>query len=415
MPEGSQDIQTTDMLNRLEQRKTDLIGPLEITFVNERVVDFTKPILTSGIVPVVKIPAAAAGDGRYNYSWLPLPSEIFIILKPFCAGVWLVTLLCFVAVSLFLYVINRFNPRERRYENEIFGGYDDDFGLAGSFLFAFSCLVWQGYPRAPRSISGRILTAFWWIFIVIFLMCYTAKLVFYLNQFPVGTARGNLATTGQASSDESLEDLMKEGYTFGVVKNSPTYYFFRQSRVPAYEKVWSLMKDAPNKSFVETPDDGYKKTMDGNFVFLTNSLSADYMTQREPCNLMTVGGLLTSQGIGLAVSTGSPLGNKLSEAILELKESGTIHKLYRKWWIDTGSCPGKAAAVGVAGISAAVRPLELSEFGGAYILLIIGAVLAAIALLLEILFARRQKKKATIVKKPEDTVIVETPAETAKV
>lgn len=79
-------------------QKTDLIGPLEITFVNERVVDFTKPILMSGIVPVVK-KSTAAGDGRYNFAWLPLPPEIFIILKPFSAEVWILTLICFVAVS----------------------------------------------------------------------------------------------------------------------------------------------------------------------------------------------------------------------------------------------------------------------------------------------------------------------------
>lgn len=265
----------------------------------------------------------------------------------------------------------------------------DDANVWGNDNICMRLLCFSiGYPRAPRSISGRILTAFWWIFIVIFLMCYTAKLVFYLNQFPV---QGNRATSGQAESEGSLDALMKEGYTFGVVKNSPTYYFFRQSRIPTYQKVWSRMEDAPNASFVETPNDGYKKAMDGNFAFLTSSLSADYALQNEPCSLMTVGGLLTSQGVGLAVSTGSPIAEKLNEAILEMRESGTIHKLYQKWWEQSGRCPKHAASVGVGGIQAS--ELKLSEFGGAYILLIIGAVLAAIALLLEILFSRRQKKK----------------------
>ena len=60
-----------------------------------------------------------------------------------------------------------------------------------------------------------------------------------------------------------------------------------------------------------------------------------FSIQRD-CNLTQIGGLLDSKGYGIATPKGSKWRDKLSLAILELQEKGTIQMLYNKWWKNTG-------------------------------------------------------------------------------
>ena len=63
------------------------------------------------------------------------------------------------------------------------------------------------------------------------------------------------------------------------------------------------------------------------------------MNNRLPCDTMKVGEDLDSKGYGIATQAGSLLTERLSRAILDLKEDGTLTNLQHLWWIKKGQCP----------------------------------------------------------------------------
>lgn len=139
--------------------------------------------------------------------------------------------------------------------------------------------------------------------------------------------------------------------------------------------------------FVSTYEEGVKRVLEGNYAFLMESTMLDYAVQRD-CNLTQIGGLLDSKGYGIATSKGSPWRDKISLAILELQEKGTIQILYDKWWKNTGdvcsrddkSKESKANALGVDNI------------GGVFVVLLCGLAIAILVAILE--FCWNSKKNA---------------------
>lgn len=55
--------------------------------------------------------------------------------------------------------------------------------------------------------------------------------------------------------------------------------------------------------FVSTYEEGTKRVMEGNYAFLMESTTLDYVVQRN-CNLTQIGGLLDSKGYGIGTPKG---------------------------------------------------------------------------------------------------------------
>ncbi len=55
--------------------------------------------------------------------------------------------------------------------------------------------------------------------------------------------------------------------------------------------------------FVSTYEEGTKRVKEGNFAFLMESTTLDYVVQRD-CNLTQIGGLLDSKGYGIGTPKG---------------------------------------------------------------------------------------------------------------
>lgn len=95
-----------------------------------------------------------------------------------------------------------------------------------------------------------------------------------------------------------------------------------------------------------------------------------------------------AQGYGIATPKGSLWRDKISLAILELQEKGTIQILYDKWWKNTGEIcsrdeknkESKANALGVENI------------GGVFVVLLCGLAFAILVAILE--FCWNSKKNA---------------------
>ncbi|CAH1800081.1 unnamed protein product [Owenia fusiformis] len=161
--------------------------------------------------------------------------------------------------------------------------------------------------------------------------------------------------------------------------------FFKQSKIPTYQRMWSFMESQEPSVFVKNSDEGISRVKEGNYAYLMESTMLDYTIQRN-CDLMQVGGLLDSKGYGIGTPVGSPYRDRISMAILSLQENGKIQLLYNKWWRNAGSCnrddkkkESKASALGVENV------------GGVFVVLLAGLALAVVVAIFEFMWAARKK------------------------
>lgn len=97
---------------------------------------------------------------------------------------------------------------------------------------------------------------------------------------------------------ESVEDLAKQQkIPYGCLASGSTQSFFKNSNFTTYARMWSFMESARPSVFVESNDKGVERVKKGEYAFLMESTSIEYIVERE-CDLYQVGGLLDSKGYG---------------------------------------------------------------------------------------------------------------------
>lgn len=140
---------------------------------------------------------------------------------------------------------------------------------------------------------------------------------------------------------EMPEDLLlNPNIKFGTLNSGIIIREFRFSNNSVNRKIWEHMrKNSPN-SFTKSNEEGIKKVRNGNYVYILPNTIGDYITHREPCDLVTHSKFLMNRGYGLAVQKGSALLPRLDKIISLLEMNGFLHRLYQKWWIDTSQCNG---------------------------------------------------------------------------
>lgn len=153
--------------------------------------------------------------------------------------------------------------------------------------------------------------------------------------------------------------------------------------------MWSFMESARPSVFVESNDKGVDRVKKGDYAFLMESTSIEYIIERE-CELYQVGGLLDSKGYGIATPPESPYRGIISDAILELQELGTLQELKNLWWSmkkGGGQCGPKDGAQKAAG---AASELGLANVGGVFVVLAGGSVIAVIICVSEFVWKMKQ-------------------------
>jgi hypothetical protein len=105
---------------------------------------------------------------------------------------------------------------------------------------------------------------------------------------------------------------------FGTLKNGSTMDFFRSSKIPIYERMWSIMQSTNPTVFVNTSKEGIARVLAGNYAYLMESTMIEFYKNHD-CNLQTIGGLLDSKGYGIALPKNSPLRDILSKTVLQVR------------------------------------------------------------------------------------------------
>ena len=73
------------------------------------------------------------------------------------------------------------------------------------------------------------------------------------------------------------------------------------------------------------------RASNGQFAAFVNKWYAEYIVNKQPCKLAMVGKFREAD-VGFAVANGSPLKERMDKALSELKKSGEVESLKRKWW-----------------------------------------------------------------------------------
>ena len=357
------------MIRELIDGKADLaVADLTITYEREAVVDFSMPFMNLGIGILFRKPKKE-------------PPKLFSFMSPLAIEVWIYLLTAFLGVTLFLFVIARFSPYEWVNPHPCVRDPDElenNFTMKNTLWFTIGCLMQQGCDIMPRALSTRVLAASWWFFILILVSSYTANLAAFLT------------VERMVNPIESAEDLAKQTKIhYGTVKSGSTEAFFKNSNFSTYARMWSFMESTRPSVFVETKSKGVERVKKGDYAFLMESTSIEFLLERE-CDLYQVGGLLDSKGFGIATPSESPYRALISDAILQLQEGGVLHTLKNRWWSEKlggGSCGPKDGAQKAAG---AASELGLANVGGVFVVLAGGSAIAIFICISEFIWKMKQ-------------------------
>uniref|UniRef100_A0AAY4D6U7 Glutamate receptor n=1 Tax=Denticeps clupeoides TaxID=299321 RepID=A0AAY4D6U7_9TELE len=359
---GSMDdkSQWNGMIKELMEHRADLaVAPLTITYLREKVIDFSKPFLNMGISILYRKPNST-NNGFFSF------------LNPMTPDIWVYILLAYLGVSCVLFVIARFSPYEW-YDahpcNPGSGVVENNFTLFNSFWFGVGSLMQQGSELMPKALSTRIIGSIWWFFTLIIISSYTANLAAFLT------------VERMDSPVDSADDLAKQTrIEYGVVRDGATMTFFKRSRVSTFEKMWAFMSSKPSTSLVKSIEDGIQRVLKSDYALLMESTTIDYATRRN-CNLTKVGGIIDSKGYGIGTPKGSPYRDKVTIAILSILEDGRLHMLKEKWWGGNNCQDEETREAG---------PMSIHNLGGIFIVLASGLVLSVFVAVGEFIYKLRK-------------------------
>ncbi|XP_051805350.1 probable glutamate receptor [Acanthochromis polyacanthus] len=342
------------MIGEVVRGEADLaVAPLTLTAVREQFVDMTTPFMQTGIGFILRKDVASE-------------ESTFSFLSPFSTEMWIGVLIAFLLTGLCIYLVGRISPTEWAEPDTD----EHSFTLLHSFWYITGALTLQGAGPHPKALSGRVVSAIWWIFAVLLLACY------------FGNFHSMLHSNSKHISIKSFEDLANQDVIdYGTVEAGSTMLFFKNSNNPVYRRIYERMER--KKSYVSSMEEGVRRTQEGNFAFIGEAVSLDLAVARY-CKLARSQEVISMRAYSIAAPLGSPLVKNLTNAILQLSESGELTYLRDKWWAS--SC---VSADG-AHVSEALLPYDLR---GLFLLLGLGLGVGLLLALLELLSRARHQAK----------------------
>ena len=123
----------------------------------------------------------------------------------------------------------------------------------------------QGSDVIPRAAATRTVAVIWWLFTLILISSYTAQLAAFLTV-------ERMSTPVESSADLAAQQRIK----FGTLSNGSTMEFFRESKIPIYERMWSIMQSSSPTVFVNSSREGIARVRAGNYAYLMESTMLEY-------------------------------------------------------------------------------------------------------------------------------------------
>ncbi|RUS84383.1 hypothetical protein EGW08_007845, partial [Elysia chlorotica] len=306
------------------------------------------------------------------------------MLKPFSAGLWILIILMFVVTSLALYAIGRFSP----YEDVAFVGKASTFEgltLSNSFLYVFSTLVLQGYTAAPKSMSGRVLTGVWWVFVVFTVAAYIAGLTVIL--FRVNPEIRTLPFT-------TLDELSRQKEVgLLVVRDSTAHRYLQSSGLKLESRLLAMVTANQDMLVVPSTAEGIRK------VCGMTERQREYLSLSLSVSLCLL--LYLSVSVSISVSLSLSLYLSLSASLFLSLSLSLYLSLLEKKWFHEGCLKDKPQNYIFEGVPFfdtfmgdpdVIMPMTITvtRFSAAFIMFTLGLLLAGLVLAGEIWWVRRR-------------------------
>lgn len=295
------------MIGEVVRGEADLaVAPLTLTAAREQFVDTTAPFMQTGISFILHWDQASEDEG-------------FSLLAPFSSDMWAGVLLAFLLTGVCIFLVGRISPSE--WAEPQTDQYS--FTLLHSFWYITGALTLQGAGPHPKALSGRVISAIWWLFAVLLLASYFGNFHLILN------------SSHKQTHIESFEDLASQNVIdYGTVDGGSTMSFFKNSDNAVYRRMYQHMER--QKSFVSSMEEGVRRTQEGNFAFIGEAVSLDLAVARH-CKLVRSEEVISMRAYTIAAPLGFRQLKNFTVAVLQLSESGELTFLRNKWWAS--SCP----------------------------------------------------------------------------
>ncbi|XP_042229089.1 glutamate receptor U1-like isoform X2 [Homarus americanus] len=349
----------TGMVGEVYRKEVEMaLGPTSITEAREKAIDFTVP---------------------FDYEpWdILIPESLVIVdltayLFPFAGLVWVGVLMSMVVVGMTEWLLGRGSqarvllyPRRHATSTYSFFHYVMD---------TFGCLVSQS-NRQPQTASVRMLAGWWWIFSVVVVASYSSKLI------------SSLTVRFTEPPVKSLQDLVESRkLLWTYLNNSAMEEVFKNSAPDTlFGKVGQLHKDKPGL-LVNGFDEGVAAVRSKKFAYFEDNswlefAVADDLATHGECRMSVVRDHFFSTRFGIILQPSSPYRDAFSLEILLMIQSGLMSAWKKEFWPVTHCVVKKNA-------KKPLRPLNLLDMVGTFVLLVAGFALGAIALFLELVVMR---------------------------
>ncbi|KAG1692283.1 Glutamate receptor ionotropic, kainate 2 [Nymphon striatum] len=229
------------MIGELIDKKADIaLAPLSMTIEREKVVDFSPPILHSGLSIIYKKPKV-------------LTFNIQSYLAPFSTNLWYImaasVFVCCACLHFFRLSCNEVECKS-------------EFHAKQNLFTIFTMITMQAIDVNPSKSVIRGVLWILWIWCIIMNIAYTA------NIFSV------LAMSRKSVPFKSLYEFSNQDeYKPLVLKNSANAAFFKNSSVNWRKRIWKKLLEREHESFVTTQAEGRQKIMEKKTAFICDYFS----------------------------------------------------------------------------------------------------------------------------------------------
>ncbi|XP_022776636.1 glutamate receptor 3.7 [Durio zibethinus] len=325
------------------------VGDIAIVKNRTKIVDFSQPYTTTGLVIVAPIRNSK--------------SSAWVFLKPFTLDMWCMTAAAFLIIAVVIWIL------EHRV-NDAFRGPPRK-QLVTMFMFSFSTLF-KTNQEVTVSTLGRVVMVVWLFLLMVITSSYTANLT-------------SILTVQQLSSPiTGIDSLISNTWPIGYQVGSFAYGYLSENLNIHRSRLVALHSPEEYESALRLGP------ANGGVAAIVDELPYVELFLSKRTDFGIIGQPFTKSGWGFAFKRGSALAVDMSTAILKLSENGKLQDIHDNWFCKMG-CPGERKR------NSEPNQLHLVSFWGLYLLcgsITLGALLVFILRTVRqfVRYRRRQMK-----------------------
>ncbi|KAH7676143.1 CRE-GLR-7 protein [Aphelenchoides avenae] len=155
-----------------------------------------------------------------------------------------------------------------------------------------------------------------------------------------------------------------------------------------YTNMWRFMQESKLPNSIDEAIQRVLDSPDGKgFAFIGDAMEIKYAVLTN-CKLQIVGTEFSRKPYAIAVQSGHPLKDKISQTVLKLLNQRSLEQLKEKWWHQN---PNRQECSSLEDDSSGI---SIQNIGGVFIAILVGIVITLVILIVEVYCYYKKKKNA---------------------